>query len=101
VSVPLRPLASPPVGFEVVARTAPRDVDAIEAGRQALVSEIRAWTQSHGGEPPRVVDWHRAHAVRVRFEEGWPTYSIVVAAFGSWGAGNRAAGSVGTQLQPG
>jgi hypothetical protein len=80
------------VGFEVVARTAPRDVDAMDAWRQALVSEIRAWADSHGGEPPREMDWHRAHAARhgVRFEQGWPSYSMVAAAFGSWSAGIRA-----------
>jgi hypothetical protein len=80
--------------FEVVARTALRDVDAIEAWRQALVSELRAWAHSQGGEAPREMDWHRAHAVRhgIRFEEGWPTYSMVAAAFGPWSAGIRAAG---------
>ena len=82
------------VGFEVVARTAPRDVDAIEAWRQALVSEVRAWADAHGGEPPRVMDWNRAYARRhgARFEEGWPTESMVTVAFGSWRDGIKAAG---------
>jgi Homing endonuclease associated repeat len=82
------------MGFEDVARTAPRDVDAFEAWREALVSEIRAWADAHGGEPPRVMDWNRVYARRhgVRFEEGWPTYSMVSLAFGSWNAGIRAAG---------
>ena len=82
------------MGFEVVARTAPRDVDAIEAWREALVSELRAWADAHGGEPPRVMDWNRAYARRhgARFEEGWPTSYMVNAAFGSWNAAIRAAG---------
>ena len=60
------------MGFEVIARTAPQDVDAIEAWRPALISEIRAWADPHGGEPPRVMDWDRAYARRhrARFEVG-------------------------------
>jgi hypothetical protein len=87
-------LASAAMGFEVVARTAPRDVDAIETWREALVSEMRAWADSHGGEPPKVMDWNRAYARRhgARFEEGWPTSYMVNAAFGSWNAAVRAAG---------
>jgi hypothetical protein len=82
------------MGFEIVARSAPRDVDAFEAWRRVLISEIRAWTAAHGGEPPREMDWSLAHAARhgARFEQGWPKPSMVTLAFGSWSAGIRAAG---------
>jgi hypothetical protein len=45
------------MGFEVVPRTAPRDLDEMEAWRAALISEIRAWATSHGGEPPRELEY--------------------------------------------
>jgi hypothetical protein len=85
------------MGTEVVRRTAPRSVDAIEAWRQALLSEIRMWADAHGGEPPREMDWKLSYARRhgARFEEGWPPAWMVTAAFGSWDAGITAAG-----LQP-
>jgi hypothetical protein len=59
--------------------TAPRDVDAMEAWRQALAAEMRAWANAHGGEPPRAMDWNRAYARRhgARFEQGWPTSWMV------------------------
>jgi DNA-directed RNA polymerase subunit RPC12/RpoP len=82
------------MAFEVVARTAPRDADAMQAWRTVLISEIRTWAASHGGEPPREMDWSRAHAARhgVRFELGWPTRAMINHAFGSWDAAIKAAG---------
>lgn len=80
--------------FEEVPRAAPRDRDAFEAWRAVLLSELRAWASSHGGDAPRAVDWNRGYARRrgVRFEEGWPTSWMVTQAFGSWSAGLAAAG---------
>jgi hypothetical protein len=54
------------MAFEVVARTAPRDADATEAWRRALIAEMRAWADSHGGQAPTYRDWHRASAAPPR-----------------------------------
>src|SRR4051794_5309043 len=58
------------------------------------VPELRAWSEAHGGRPPRWSDWCRAYAQRhaMPFEDGWPSSGMVVAAFGSWDAGLAAAG---------
>lgn len=63
--------------------------------REMLIAEIRTWAETHGGNPPRTVDWTMCHARRLGhefFEAGWPSTSVVVQRFGSWAAGLEAAG---------
>jgi DNA-binding CsgD family transcriptional regulator len=56
---------------------------------EAIVCAIQEWADEHGGIPPSANDWWRA---RARGYSGACNPNHVIARFGSWNAGIRAAG---------
>lgn len=52
---------------------------------ELIIRHIRDWADSHDGQPPRPIDWKRAHA-------DWPSSSIVAYHFDSFAAAVEAAG---------